>query len=51
MGTALAPNYANLFMGRFDTKALSNYPLKSLIWKFDDIFLIWTHGEDSLKVM
>ena len=51
MGTALAPNYTNLFMDRFETKALSNYPLQPLIWKrfIDDIFLIWTHGEDSLK--
>ena len=51
MGTAVAPNYANLFMDRFETKALENYPLKPLIWKrlIDDIFLIWTHGEDSLK--
>ena len=38
-------------MDRFETKALSNYPLQPLIWKrfIDDIFLIWTHGEDSLK--
>ena len=51
MGTALAPNYTNLFMDRFESKALNNYPLKPLIWKrfIDDIFLIWTHGEDSLK--
>ena len=27
MGTALAPNYANLFMERFKTKALANWPL------------------------
>ena len=38
-------------MDRFETEALNNYPLKPLIWKrfIDDIFLIWTHGEDSLK--
>ena len=36
---------------RFEIKALCNYPLQPLIWKrfIDDIFLIWTHGEDSLK--
>ena len=36
---------------RFETKVLSNYPLQPLIWKgfIDDIFLIWIHGEDSLK--
>ena len=43
MGTAAAPNYANLFMDRFETKAL--------IWLrfIDDIFMIWTHGEDNLN--
>ena len=51
MGTSLAPNYANLFMDRFETKALAGYPLKPLTWKrfIDDIFLGWTHGEESLK--
>ena len=50
MGTATAPNYANLFMDRFETKALANWPLKPLIWLrfIDDIFIIWTHGEDKL---
>ena len=40
MGTAVAPNYVNLFMDRLETKALENYPLKLLIWKrfIDDIF-------------
>ena len=39
MGTTLAPNYANLFMDRFETKALDNYSLKPLIWNIfiDDI--------------
>ena len=51
MGTAVAPNYANLFMDRFERKALSNWPLKPLIWLrfIDDIFMIWTHGEDKLN--
>ena len=50
MGTALAPNYANLFMDKFKTKALKNYPLQPLIWKrfIDDIFLIWKHGQAEL---
>ena len=50
MGTATAPNYANLFMDRFETKALANWPLKPMIWMrfIDDIFMIWTHGEDKL---
>ena len=38
-------------MDRFETKALSNWPLKPLIWLrfIDDIFMIWTHGEDNLN--
>ena len=36
---------------RFETKALNNWPLKPLIWLrfIDDIFMIWTHGEDKLE--
>ena len=51
MGTFLAPNYANLFMDRFETKALAGFPLKPLTWKrfIDDCFMVWTHGEESLK--
>ena len=51
MGTALAPNYANLFMDRFETKALENWDKKPLIWLrfIDDIFMIWTHGEELQK--
>ena len=50
MGTALAPNYANLFMGRFETKALDGWPLKPTLWLrfIDDIFMIWPHGRDEL---
>ena len=32
MGTALAPNYANLFMDRFETRALANWHLKPILW-------------------
>ena len=51
MGTALAPNYTNIFMDKFETKALENYPLKPLLWKrfIDDIFMVWTHGEEQLN--
>ena len=51
MGIAVAPNYANLFMDRFETRALSNCPNKPLLWLrfIDDIFMIWTHGRDELQ--
>ena len=51
MGTAAAPNYANVFMDRSETKALENCPLKPLLWLrfIDDIFMIWTHREDKLQ--
>ena len=50
METALAPNYANLFMDRFETKALDGWPLKPTLWLrfIDDIFMIWPHGRDEL---
>ena len=50
MGTGAAPNYANIFMDRFETKTLDNYPLKPMLWLrfIDDIFMLWTHGEDQL---
>ncbi|XP_078362365.1 uncharacterized protein LOC144646592 [Oculina patagonica] len=50
MGTRMAPAFANLFMGDFETKALDSYPDKPFIWwrYIDDIFMIWTLGEDKL---
>ena len=55
MGTPMAPNYANLFMDKFERGILDDYyaktGLKPLIWirYIDDIFLIWTHGADTLQ--
>ena len=51
MDTSLTPNYANLFMNRFESRALEAYHLKPLVWKrfIDDIFMVWIHGEDSLN--
>ena len=51
MGTTVAPNYANLFMDRFETDALKNWDRQPLIWLrfIDDIFMIWNHGEQELK--
>ena len=52
MGTRTAPSYANIFMADLENKLLDNSPnnLQPLIWKryIDDIFVVWTHGEESL---
>ena len=50
MGTKMAPAFANLFMGDFERKALDNSPDKPYLWWrcIDDIFLIWTLGEEKL---
>ena len=51
MGTRMAPSYANLFMGKFEQHAIGNAPLKPFVWwRFiDDVFMIWTEGEEHLK--
>ncbi|XP_078374399.1 uncharacterized protein LOC144657936 [Oculina patagonica] len=51
MGTRMAPSYANLFMGKFEQNAIDNTVNKPLVWwRFiDDVFMIWTHGEELLK--
>ena len=43
MGTKMAPNYANLFMGDLEEKLISRYPVKPLLWLryIDDIFCIF----------
>ena len=50
MGIRMAPSYGNLFMGKFEQQAIDNSLLKPFIWwRFiDDIFMIWTHGEEHL---
>jgi len=50
MGTRLAPSYANLFMADFETKFVYTYHHQPFWWKryIDDIFMLWTHGEDEL---
>ena len=50
MGTKMAPAFSNLFMGDFERKALDNSPDKLYLWwrYIDDIFLIWTLGEEKL---
>ncbi len=51
MGTKMAPSFANIFIGALEQSLLSSTPnhLVPLLWKrfIDDIFLIWTYGEES----
>ena len=51
METKMAPTYANLFMGQFEKKMLALFPHKPLAYfrYIDDIFMIWTEGEDTLN--
>ena len=51
MGTRMAPQYANLFMGRLEQEFLDSCELKpSLYLRYiDDIFMLWPHGLDALQ--
>ena len=52
MGTPFAPNFANIFMHNCESRILTTAPEQKtpLVWKrfIDDIFLVWTHGEEAL---
>jgi len=54
MGTPMAPNYANLFMDKFEREMLCDfekqYGFRPFVWYryIDDIFFVWTAGEESL---
>ena len=51
MGTKMALSYANLFMGVLEQQMFSSYKHKPFLYfrYIDDIFMIWTDGEDSLN--
>ena len=51
IGTKFAPAYANLFMNRLEEKLLDSWDKKPQVWMryIDDIFCVWTHGEDCLQ--
>ena len=51
MGTKMAPTYANLFMRQLEKKMIASFPHKPLVYfrYIDDIFMIWTEGEDTLN--
>ena len=47
MGKKFAPNYANIFMAKWEEEALKKARKQPLVYfRFlDDIFIIWTHSE------
>ena len=52
MGTKMAPSFAKLFLGMFETNAHTNAPWQPHTWwrYIDDIFMISTEGSDRLKI-
>ena len=52
IGTTFAPPSSLLFMADFQKKMLGSFEKKPMIWwrYINDIFFIWEHGEESLKV-
>ncbi|XP_064468622.1 uncharacterized protein LOC135381512 [Ornithodoros turicata] len=50
MGTKMAPNYANIFMGKLETCFLSRCHIRPFLYKryIYDIFIIWDNTESSL---
>ncbi|XP_074853017.1 uncharacterized protein LOC142014404 [Carettochelys insculpta] len=51
MGTRMAPQYANIFMADLEQRFLSSRPLTPCLHLryIDDIFIIWTHGKETLE--
>ena len=51
IGAKCAPSCACIFMSEFETRFIESQQNKPLVWcrYIDDIFFIWTHGEDKLK--
>ena len=51
MGTRVAPSYANTFMGWFKDNFVYTHLTQPMVWKrfIDEIFVIWTHGEETLS--
>ena len=51
MGKKFAPNYANLFLAKWEQEALAKCPKKpSCFLRFlDDIFIIWPHSQNEFN--
>ena len=52
IGMKFAPAYANLVMSGLEERLLEASADKPLVWMrfIDDVFFIWTHGEEKLKL-
>ena len=50
-GTKFAPTYACIYMGKMEGDFLEKQEYKPITYLryIDDIFFIWTHGENKLK--
>ena len=51
IGTRMAPSFANILMDKLERQLISQALIKPHTWcrYIDDIFIIWTEGEESLK--
>ena len=52
IGRKLTPPYACIYMDEVETEFLQTQRFKPLVWLryTDDIFFIWTHGEENLTI-
>ena len=52
IGTKFAPGFANIFMGYLEERFIGLCDLKPWVWwRFlDDVFMIWLHSEEELKI-
>ena len=52
IGIKFAPQYACIFMDQVETQFLQRQQFQPLVWfrYIDDIFFIWTHGEEYLEL-
>ena len=50
IGTKFAPAYAIIFMDKLESDFAKSQELTPLLWyrQIDDVFFIWSHGEEKL---
>ena len=51
MGTAMAPNFSNIFMAQLEEGFLEDEPIKPLMWVryIDDVFMVWPGTDPQLE--